>query len=110
MSIVPQQSKPCPFPFNISVNGLGEEADCILSKFANNTKVGCGADSPEGRAALQRDLDRLEKQADRNPLKFSKERCRVLLMGRNNPRTCWGLPSWGAALKKRTWGYRWTPA
>lgn len=68
------------------------------------------ADSPEGRAAIPRDIDRLEKRADRNPLKFSKERCRVLLMGRNNPRTCWGLPSWGAALKKRTWGYRWTPA
>jgi len=41
---------------------------------------------PEGCAAIQRDLGRLEKWADRNILKFDKEKCKVLHLGRNPPR------------------------
>ena len=43
------------------------------------------ADRPEGHAAIQRDLDRLEKWADRNPIKFNSEKCKVLHLRRNNP-------------------------
>jgi len=31
------------------------------------------------------DLDRLERWADKNPIKLSKENCGVLPLGRNNP-------------------------
>ncbi|KAK4823433.1 hypothetical protein QYF61_002119 [Mycteria americana] len=57
-----------------------------LSKFADDTKLEGMADSPEGHAAIQRDLDRLNKCADRNLMKVKKGKCKVLHLGRKNLR------------------------
>ncbi|GAB0202810.1 cAMP-dependent protein kinase inhibitor alpha [Grus japonensis] len=58
--------------------------ECTLSKFANNTKL-CGVvDMLEERDAIQRDLDRLERWARENRMKFNKAKSKVLHVGRHN--------------------------
>ncbi|GAB0176301.1 mitochondrial enolase superfamily member 1 [Grus japonensis] len=73
-----------PILFNV-FNDLDDGTECTLSTFADDTKVGGVADTPEGCATIQRDLNRLEKEANRNVLKFSKGKCEVLHMGRSIP-------------------------
>lgn len=69
--------------FNIFINDMDDGAERILSKSADDTKLGV-ADTPESCAAVQRDLDRLEKRANRNLVKFIKEKLKALHLRQNN--------------------------
>jgi len=71
--------------FNMFVGDMDNGIKCILSKFADDTKLSDAVDMLEGRVAFQRDLDRLERSVPAYLMKFSETKCKVLHLGQGTP-------------------------
>ncbi|GAB0181857.1 cAMP-dependent protein kinase inhibitor alpha [Grus japonensis] len=78
------------FPVVPVLFDIGSGIECTLSKFTDDTKLSGVVDMPEGQDAIQRDLDKLEKWACVNLMRFSKAKCKVLHMSWCNR----GYPYW----------------
>ncbi|GAB0190171.1 mitochondrial enolase superfamily member 1 [Grus japonensis] len=71
--------------FNIFISDLDDGIKCTLMKFADDTKLSGEVDTSEQRATLQEDLCRLEEWTNKNLMKFNKDKCKVLHLGKHNP-------------------------
>ena len=77
--------------FNIFASNMDSRIECALTKFADDTKFRGAIDTPGGRNAIQRDLDRLERWAYANLMKFNMTKCKVLHLGQGNPKHRYSL-------------------
>ena len=64
--------------FDLVVDNLAS----ILSKFADDTKVGCEVNSEEDRLLLQEVIDRLMIWAEEWQMEFNASKCKVLHLGK----------------------------
>jgi hypothetical protein len=89
LSGVPQGSLLGPPLFSVYINDIDYEARLLITlllKFADDTKLGQLIRSQQDSNRLQECLDRLMEWAARWGMSFNTKKCKVMHVGRHNPR------------------------
>ena len=81
---VPQGSVLGPLLFLIYINDLDNSTSCMVSKFADDTKIATSVNDIKNCFKVQNTLDRLLGWADKWQMDFNKKKCKVLHIGHSN--------------------------
>eukprot|EP00061_Rhincodon_typus_P005547 g25185.t1 len=86
-----------PLLFVVYINDLEENVASLISKFADNTKIGGVVDSEEDCRRIQQYIDQLEAWAEKRQVKFNPDKCEkdVDALGRVQKRFTRMLPGMG---------------
>lgn len=91
LSGVPQGSILGPVLFTIYVNDIPSELDTLISLYADDTKIYSAITSESSIDSLKLDLRKLENWANLMQMKFHPAKCKVMHLGKNNPRVTYQM-------------------
>ena len=83
---VPQGSVLGPTLFIYYINDMPDILNSLIKIFADDTKIYASVDSISGKEELQDSIDRLQKWSEDWQIKFNSTKCKVLHIGKNNPK------------------------
>lgn len=87
--------------FNIFISDLHTEAECILNKFTDDSKLGGAVDALEGWESLQRGLSSWSHQQQREVLQRKSWTWDRVMPATG---TVWAMNGWRATQQKGIWG------
>ena len=94
---VPQGSVLGPILFVYYINDLPLSVECSIKIFADDTKAYLPINSLSDKYLLQESINKLVDWSEKWQLKFNSEKCKILHIGKNNPKYEYSITENGVA-------------
>ena len=91
--------------FNIYIDDIDELINTLIRKFADDTKNARQIQNEKDGEKMQEDIKKLEEWASKWEMEFNVEKCKVMHIGKSNPRVEYFMigKKRGKQQKKKTW-------